>query len=253
MNKPWPAALAVLGLLIALRSYCGAGSAATGLMESAQQAVVRVRVWKGSDAPADVPGTVRSKFSLGTGFIVARGGYVLTALHTLGSERPPVGDPYQVMLPSEPGRYFGATVIGQNPDLDLAVLRIARDVKSVIQASPKGPAQGQLVWAVGFPNLDAAPTLPLMLSRGDVLAISADLPGSEKVPSRKNLVRCSNVAAPGFSGGPLLDQDGRWVGVTIGILEKDGQWYGSSYARNSREAMNWVAEVLNNDGPRRSR
>ena len=112
---------------------------------------------------------------------------------------------------------YAATVVGADPDYDLALLRLVDDSKMPADALPLELADstavmvGQKVIAIGNPF-----GLQSSVSQGIVSAIGRELPsiGRIEIP----MVQTDAAINPGNSGGPLLDSAGRLVGVNTMIV-----------------------------------
>ena len=123
---------------------------------------------------------------------------VLTADHVVERE-----DGIRVTLPDGTG--LAATLAGRDPGSDLAVLRLERPA-----AAPAEPAEsarvGQLVLALGRPSTDG-----LEASLGVVSALGGPARTHRGMIDR--YIRTDTTPFPGFSGGPLVDAEGRVVGL----------------------------------------
>jgi len=139
---------------------------------------------------------VRSGQRLGSGTIISPDGLVLTAAHVVASS-----DTVELQLHS--GLRVKATVIRINEKSDTALLRIPDQSNS--PCLPLGPAEfdlGSEIYAVGSP---LGSELSFSVTRGIVSGFR-DLDGVHYVQTDASVNR-------GNSGGPLVDQHGRWVGV----------------------------------------
>ncbi len=123
---------------------------------------------------------------------------ILTADHVVEQE-----DGIKVRLPD--GSEVGAKLAGRDPGSDLAVLRLEKPV-----AKPGETAQeakiGELVLALGRPSEDG-----IEVSLGVVSAMGG--PVQTRGGSIDKFIRTDTTPFPGFSGGPLVDAEGRVVGV----------------------------------------
>jgi S1-C subfamily serine protease len=120
-----------------------------------------------------------------------------------------------------------ATVVGVAPEKDLAVLRIDAPSKQLRPITPRdaGPLQvGQHVYAIGNPfGFDHT------LTRGVVSALGREL----RSPSGRTITGVIQTDAdinPGNSGGPLLDSQGRLIGVNTAIYSPSGGNAGIGFA-----------------------
>ena len=143
----------------------------------------------------------------GSGVIFDSAGRVLTNEHVVRSGRS-----LKVILPD--GRSFPAAVEGADPRLDIAVLRLPDASHSLPVAELHGGALrvGQLVVAVGNPF-----GLNWTVTAGVVSALGRKLPVSPGV-ELTDLIQTDVPINPGNSGGPLVDAQGRVVGIATAIM-----------------------------------
>src|SRR5439155_21338671 len=110
------------------------------------------------------------------------------------------------------GRTFDASLVGSEPDVDIALLRIGADHLPVAELG-RGPLRvGQLVVAVGNPF-----GLNWTVTAGVVSALGRKLPVSPGV-ELTDLIQTDVPINPGNSGGPLVDAQGRVVGIATAIM-----------------------------------
>lgn len=110
------------------------------------------------------------------------------------------------------GRKFDAGLIGSEPDVDVAVLRIGADHLPVAEMGRVPLKVGQLVIAVGNPyGLNWTVTAGVVSALGRTL----DVPGTHKMT---NLIQTDTSINPGNSGGPLVESNGRVVGITTAMM-----------------------------------
>src|SRR5579864_2514779 len=142
---------------------------------------------------------------LGSGFIFASDGQILTNAHVVGNAR-------RIKVTLADGRSFDAGLVGSEPDVDIAVLRIGADHLPVAELGRAPLKVGQLVIAVGNPY-----GLNWTVTAGVVSALdrTLDVPGARKMT---NLIQTDTPINPGNSGGPLVDSQGRVVGITTAMM-----------------------------------
>jgi S1-C subfamily serine protease len=177
--------------------------AITTAAERAGPAVVKIEIGRGGRQPDGRPGPQEG---LGSGVIYSSDGHILTNAHVVaGATR------VQVSLPD--GRRLQAGVLGAEPTKDLAVLRVAADERlPVAQLSAAALRVGQLVVAIGNPF-----GLDFTVTAGVVSALKRSLPTG---PGQQldQLIQTDTPINPGNSGGPLVDVQGRVVGITTAIV-----------------------------------
>jgi Do/DeqQ family serine protease len=144
--------------------------------------------------------------SLGSGVIVSADGYVLTNNHVV--ER---GARFRVGLLD--GRELIAKVVGTDPSSDLAVLKL--DTKERLPFVPMGRSDdlliGETAIAIGNPF-----GLAHTVTTGVISAVHRNFKAGDRMLF--DFIQTDASINPGNSGGPLLDIDGRLVGVNTAIL-----------------------------------
>ena len=143
-----------------------------------------------------------------SGLVWSAEGVIVTANHVVRTED------VKVTLPD--GDRLNATLIGRDPAIDLAVLRIDRDDHADSPWSPEEELRvGAMVFALGRPGST------IQASMGILSALGKDwrLHGGARI---SHYVRADLVMFPGFSGGPIVDADGRVVGLATSALSRDG-------------------------------
>jgi serine protease Do len=200
-----------------------AASAQTGdlstLVQRAERAVVRIssQVTRGATifAPAQTGEAV------GTGFVVASNGVILTNFHVVeGAQR--------ITVTMNDGRTFTARVDNADSAGDLAVLKIdATGLSTLALGNSSQALAGQSVVAIGYAlGLQGSPTVTtgIVSSTGRTIQVQDDgAPSGPVVRTYRNVLQISAAINAGNSGGPLLDLQGRVIGINTA---------GSSSAQN---------------------
>ena len=156
----------------------------------------------------------------GSGFVWDRQGHVVTNFHVILNS-----DSLVVTLADRTD--WKATVVGVEPDKDLAVLRIAAPeakLPPILVGTSRDLKVGQKVFAIGNPfGLDET------LTTGIVSALGRTI---DAITGRKiqNVVQTDAAINPGNSGGPLLDSAGRLIGVNTQIASPSGASAGIGFA-----------------------
>ncbi len=142
---------------------------------------------------------------LGSGFIFASDGQILTNAHVVSQAR-------RIRVTLADGRSFDAGLVGADSEIDVAVVRIGADHLPVAEMSRSPLKVGQLVIAVGNPY-----GLNWTVTAGVVSALNRtlDAPGVRKMTG---LIQTDTSINPGNSGGPLVDSQGRVVGITTAMM-----------------------------------
>lgn len=176
-------------------------TAVTGAAERVGPAVVRI------DIEHEGGRAARSAFGggLGSGFIFASDGQILTNAHVVAQAR-------RIRVTLADGRTFDAGLVGADSEVDVAILRIGADHLPVAELGRAPLKVGQLVIAVGNPY-----GLNWTVTAGVVSALdrTLDVPGARKM---SNLIQTDTPINPGNSGGPLVDSQGRVIGITTAMM-----------------------------------
>lgn len=133
----------------------------------------------------------------GSGFFITSDGYFVTNHHV-------VEDAKRLKVHTRGGS-FDATLVRFDANNDLAVLKVEKDVKPLRLADPKSVRQGSKVFVVGFPMPDIQGVSPKVTS-GVVNALSG-------LQDDVTMIQIDAAVQPGNSGGPVIDETGRVVGV----------------------------------------
>ena len=165
--------------------------------------------------PGQAPRQFESR-SLGSGFIIAADGYILTNAHVVDA-----ADEITVRLTDK--REFKARVIGADKRTDIALIKIdAKKPLPALDLSNPGPVkQGEWVIAIGSPF-----GFENSVTAGIVSGVHRALPGGQMTP----FIQTDVAVNPGNSGGPLLNTAGQVVGVNSQIYSRSGGFMGLSFA-----------------------
>lgn len=200
------------------------------LIAEVHPAVVQILV--SSYGPtADDPSTLLNEhLGTGSGVIVSSDGYIVTNNHVVQGARrvqvvlaPPrdIGTEQQSIL-KQRGEVLGAQVIATDMETDLAVLKVYRDNLPTLEfADIDKVRQGELVFAIGSPM-----GLGNSASMGIVSSTARQLRPDDSMV----YVQTDAAVNPGNSGGPLVDLQGRVVGINSFILTQSGGAEGLSFA-----------------------
>ncbi|KAL7430627.1 hypothetical protein ACHAXH_002771, partial [Discostella pseudostelligera] len=160
----------------------------------------------------------------GSGFLWDDKGHIVTNYHVIASATKTKNPIIKVKLQGmEP---ISATIVGYEPEKDLAVLRISsRNLPTPISVGSSNDLQvGQNVLAIGNPfGLDYS------WSVGVVSALGRDVDGIGGRPI-KGCIQSDAAINPGNSGGPLLDSRGRLIGVNMAIYSPSGASAGIGFS-----------------------
>ncbi len=167
------------------------------------------------------PAPVARQSAIGSGVIVDPEGYILTNHHVVhGAQR------VEVLLPGAAGdgrRLFEAKVIGTEPDIDLALLKIdASGLPALALDSASSVRQGELVFAIGSPE-----GLASTVTMGIVGSAARPVEGPH---GAMNFIQTDAPINPGNSGGPLVNTGGALVGINTFIVSLSGGSQGLGFA-----------------------
>jgi serine protease Do len=183
----------------------------------------------------NMPQEPRRAMGLGSGFVVDRNGYILTNNHVVENATR-----IQVTLPGDHTKYT-AKLIGTDPELDLAVLKI--DAGRALTPLPIGNSDaievGDWAVAIGSPfGLDQSMTAGIISAKGRDLGESGH--------QLQRFLQTDAAINRGNSGGPLLNINGQVVGINTMIVSGSGNFEGIGFALPSNLAVNSYNQIVKN-------
>jgi serine protease Do len=163
----------------------------------------------------------------GSGFIISPDGYIVTNNHVAAE-----ADGLKVTL--QDGRQFDATVIGSDPQTEVALLKIdATGLPTVSLGDSDRVRVGEWVLAVGSPfGLDHTVTSGIISAQGR---------SEVGIVDYANFIQTDAAINPGNSGGPLINLHGEVIGMNTAILSSSGGSNGIGFAI----PINMVKSVVN--------
>jgi serine protease Do len=155
-------------------------------------------------------------FGQGSGFVISEDGYIVTNHHV-------VGDADRVRVTLRDGRRFDAKTIGSDPQTEIALIKIEAEGLPVIALGDSDAIRvGQWVVAIGSPfGLDHSVTAGIISARGR---------SNVSIVDYADFIQTDAAINPGNSGGPLIDLDGRVVGLNTAIYSRSGGYMGIGFA-----------------------
>ncbi|WP_246704764.1 trypsin-like peptidase domain-containing protein [Rhizobium sp. P32RR-XVIII] len=167
--------------------------------------------------PEDATQVRQALQTTGSGVIVdASQGYILTSYHV-------VENASSIGITLANGDAYAATIIGTDPDTDLAVLKIRADGLTSIEMGESTELRvGDYVAAIGNPfGLGQTVTLGIVSALGRAGLGAANY---------ENFIQTDASINPGNSGGALVDLDGKLVGINSAIIGPSGANVGIGFA-----------------------
>ena len=169
----------------------------------------------------------------GSGFIISKDGYILTNNHVVKD-----ADHITVVLADE--RKFSAKVVGTDPKTEVALIKIddPHDLPFVELGDSDALRVGDWVLAAGNPF-----GLTQTLTAGIVSAKGRDEVG---IAEYGNFIQTDAAINPGNSGGPLIDIDGKVVGINTAIYSRTGGYMGIGFAIPINQAIQIKDQLIKN-------
>jgi len=199
------------------------------IFEKTEESVVQVNV-------RAVDGTSKPG-NMGSGFVYSDKGYIITNNHV-------VDDAGKVTVTFLDGESYTAKIIGTDPDLDLAVLKVEVGA-TYLQPIPIGDSSqlkvGEQITAIGNPfGLSGSMTSGIISQMGRLLPQDSGY-------SIPDVIQTDAAINPGNSGGPLLNMNGEVVGINTAIQSATGEFTGVGFAVPSNTVKK-VVPILIEEG-----
>jgi S1-C subfamily serine protease len=177
------------------------------ILAKVEPAVVRI------DVTAQ-PDEINSQSGTGTGFIIDPNGVIVTNAHVADAETAVAAK--QLIVTLADGDAVPGRVLGVDRAQDLAVVKIARTGLPTVQLGDSDSLQvGDAVVAIGNAlGIAGSPTVTSGIVSG--LGRTVTIPGTETLV---DAIQTDAAINPGNSGGPLVDADGRVIGINTAIAD----------------------------------
>jgi serine protease DegS len=166
--------------------------------------------------------------SLGSGVIMNKEGYILTNNHVIQGAS-------EIKIALNDGRETLATIVGTDPDADLAVLKISLNELPTISVAKNELNVGDVVLAIGNP-FGVGQTVTL----GIVGATGRHRLG---LATYENFIQTDAAINPGNSGGALVNAKGELVGINTAIYSRTGGSQGIGFAIPIAEAQKILIDI----------
>jgi len=171
----------------------------------------------------------------GSGSIIDTRGYVLTNNHVIENA-------YKVFINLADGSQYEGSVVGTDPENDIAVLKFnppqGAELQTILYGDSSGLKVGQKVLAIGNPF-----ALERTLTVGIVSGLGRPIQTSRNRIIR-DMIQTDASINPGNSGGPLLDTQGRMIGINTMIYSPSGGSVGIGFAVPVNNAKRVVTEIM---------
>ena len=175
----------------------------------------------------------KTETNLGSGVIVTADGYILTNQHVVDGAD-------EILISLSDGRSSEASVIGEDRESDIAVLRIPlNNLKNIRVANGKNPIRvGDVALAIGNP-LNVGQTVTMGI-------ISATGRNRVGLNTFENFIQTDAAINPGNSGGALVNAHGDLIGINSAIFSQSGGSQGIGFAIPISLALDVMDEIVKN-------
>jgi len=158
----------------------------------------------------------RLENSLGSGVIVNEQGFILTNNHV-------ISDADEIEVALHDGRSIAATIVGTDPESDLAVLKIdLNNAPAIVFGQSKTLRVGDVVLAIGNPF-----GVGQTVTSGIISATGRSRLG---LSTFENFIQTDAAINPGNSGGALINSLGQLIGINTAIFSRSGGSQGIGFA-----------------------
>ena len=176
---------------------------------------------------------IQSQGGVGSGVIYNSNGLILTAAHVVAGEDT-------VTVRFNDGEEMEGTVLGGTTGADVAVIQVDRnDLPAAELALGQDPVVGQMAIAVGSPW-----GLQGTVTAGIISAVDQSIPSGG---SARAVLQTDAAMNPGNSGGPLVDREGRVLGINVSIFSLSGANDGVGFAVPVDVASDIAEQVVAGD------
>ena len=168
----------------------------------------------------------------GSGVIISEDGYIVTNNHVIDKAQ-------QIQVVLNDKREFTATLVGTDPNTDIALLKIdATGLPVIIMGNSDELRVGEWVLAVGNPfNLTSTVTAGIVSAKArNINILNADM----KIES---FIQTDAAVNPGNSGGALVNTRGELVGINTAIASQTGSYSGYSFAVPTSIVQKVVSDI----------
>lgn len=173
----------------------------------------------------------RMQSSLGSGVIADPEGYIITNNHV-------VADADEIVVALRDGRETPASIVGMDPETDLAVLRInLNELPTIPLGSPENVKIGDIALAIGNPfGIGQTITMGIVSAKGR---------SGLQLSTYENYIQTDAAINPGNSGGALINTNGELIGINTAIYSKSGGSLGIGFTIPTDTALNIMNQIIN--------
>jgi serine protease Do len=198
---------------------------------------IRVQASNDDDRSFNGPRGRRQGRSIGSGFVIDPAGFVVTNNHVIANAK-------EVTITMQDGTEYIAEVLGTDPLVDLALLKVdaGQPLPSVGWGDSDAAKVGQPVIAIGTPF-----GLGGTVTTGIISALNRDI----RSGPFDSFLQTDAAINSGNSGGPLFDINGRVIGINTAIFSRSGGNVGIGFSIPESIAQDVVAELRQSGSVRR--
>ncbi len=172
----------------------------------------------------------------GSGAIIDKRGYVLTNVHVIKGAS-------KIYVSLSDGTQYQAQIVGQDADSDLAIIKFdppqGTNLSTITFGDSTNLKIGQKVIAIGNPF-----GFERTMTTGIVSALGRPIKDSSTNRIIRNMIQTDSAINPGNSGGPLLDTNGKMIGINTMIYSSSGNSAGIGFAVPASTAIRVSSDLL---------
>ena len=156
--------------------------------------------------------SIKAQMSRGTGIVLTKDGYIVTCNHVLqGCGNVKIG---------QGEKTFNAKIVGTDPYNDVALLKVEQqgEFTPIEMGDSEKLSVGQYILALANPFNRTQPTA----TSGMVTSVNSTIRGWRGATAMENVIATDAQLNPGFSGGPLIDANGKLIGINTAYVWQRG-------------------------------
>jgi len=206
-GSPTSSAVAPAAIVVAAGANGATAPELTAVVAAVRDSVVTITSEGFSSRGfAAIPST-----GVGSGVVLTSDGYILTNRHVVNGSQ-------SLTVELADGRQFTATIVKLSDDKDLALIKIeATGLTPAVIGDPSTLQVGQTVIAIGSPlgTFTETVTKGILSATGRTITVTDEATG--RPVTLNDLLQTDAAINPGNSGGPLLDANGRVIGINTAV------------------------------------